>query len=125
MLAFAGFLFSGYLSSVRFFSDTCAFNEPCPSFLGYPACYFGFIMFSVLFACSLALYTNVLEPAFAVRIISGVSLLGILFAGYFTLGEVSTIFSKGFSVFLLGLPTCAWGLIVYILIFITSARNML
>ena len=47
-LSIAGLLFSGYLSSYRFFSDTCAFNEPCPYFLGYPACYYGFAMFLIM-----------------------------------------------------------------------------
>ena len=36
LLTLSGVLFSGYMSSIRFFSDQCAFNEPCPYFLGYP-----------------------------------------------------------------------------------------
>jgi hypothetical protein len=48
-LALAGLLFSGYLSTVKFFSDTCAFNESCPLFLGYPACFYGFAMYLIMF----------------------------------------------------------------------------
>ena len=53
LLTLAGVLFSGYLSGVKFISDTCAFNEGCPYFLGYPACYYGFLMFSIMFIATL------------------------------------------------------------------------
>src|ERR1019366_10609833 len=49
ILASAGLLFSGYLSAVNLFSHTCAFNESCPFFLGYPACFYGFAMYLVMF----------------------------------------------------------------------------
>ncbi len=52
-LALLGFLFSGYYAATKFFTDTCAFGETCPYFLGYPACYYGFGMFTVLFVTSL------------------------------------------------------------------------
>jgi hypothetical protein len=48
-LASAGLLFSGYLSAVNLFSGTCAFNETCPYFLGYPACWYGFAMYLIIF----------------------------------------------------------------------------
>lgn len=47
-----------------------------------------------------------------------VSFLGILFAGYFTLQELPILFAEGFGAYMLGLPTCALGLIFYIIIFI-------
>jgi len=50
--------------------------------------------------------------------ILGVSILGILFAGYYTMGELPRLFTEGFGAYILGLPTCALGLIFYILIFI-------
>ena len=61
-LGLAGILFSGYLSAIKFFSATCAFNEPCPYFLGYPACYFGFGMFLIIFASAwLGQLKNILD----------------------------------------------------------------
>ncbi len=48
------------------------------------------------------------------------SLAGLCFAGYFTLGELPVLFRDGFSAYALALPTCALGLIFYILIFILS-----
>lgn len=49
-----------------------------------------------------------------------VSLLGILFSGSFTLKELPALFAKGPSAYALGLPTCAWGLVFYALIFIIA-----
>ena len=116
-LAIAGLLFSGYLSSVRFISSACAFNEPCPYFLGYPACYYGFAMF---LAMAITLAQNFFGSISRVRTLSivlCVSGLGILFAGYFTSRELPRLISEGVSSYLLGLPTCAYGLLVYIAIF--------
>lgn len=44
-LSGAGAAFAGYLSSVKLLSGVCAFDEPCPFFLGYPAYYTGFALF--------------------------------------------------------------------------------
>lgn len=118
VLSILGFWFSGYLSGIKFFSETCAFGESCPYFLGFPACYFGFVMFVLLTAFSFALVFNKIRIISGVKNIIGVSVLGILFAGYFTLKEIPLLFQKGFSAYVLGLPTCALGLIFYILIFI-------
>lgn len=118
-LSVAGLLFSGYLSSMRFFSDTCAFNEPCPYFLGYPACYFGFVMFFIMTAAIIAHYAGAAGGR-VLRAVLTISGAGILFAGYFTLGELPRIFSDGISAYVLGLPTCAYGLIVYLAIFVIA-----
>jgi len=116
-LGLAGMLFAGYLSGVRLLTQSCAFNEPCPFFLGYRACWFGFVMFSVLFvAAAIAKYApNRSRPMLAVLRV--VSLCGILFAGYFTLSELSVFFAAGLAQYALILPTCAYGLIFYALVF--------
>jgi len=124
-LSVAGLLFSGYLSSIRFFSDTCAFNEPCPYFLGSPACYFGFVMFLIMTSAMIAHFagtaclraTHRQTSERVLRAMLTVSGAGILFAGYFTLRELPRLFSEGISSYMLGLPTCAYGLIVYLAIF--------
>jgi len=52
-----------------------------------------------------------------------VSFMGILFAGYFTLGEIPLLLEQGFSSYVFGLPTCALGLIFYLLIFAFSLQD--
>lgn len=122
-LSFAGVVFAGYLSSVKFFSKTCAFGESCPYFLGYPACYFGLGMFLALFIIALLWNREAIQKLNALMLTMIISLAGILFAGYFTLQELPILFEKGLSAYVLGLPTCALGLIFYITIFIVSWRT--
>ncbi|KND47634.1 MAG: hypothetical protein AB201_01725 [Parcubacteria bacterium C7867-006] len=122
VFSFGGLLFAGYIGGIKFFTETCAFNESCPYFLGYPACYYGFAMYLVLSVTSYLLITNRVLLAKGLRIVSGVSLLGILFAGYFTFKELPLLFTDGIKAYALGLPTCALGLIFYVLIFVLSMR---
>lgn len=117
VLGIAGVLFSGYLSGVKLFTSTCAFGESCPYFWGYPACYFGFIMFLAIAIFSLLLLFSKIKKKTGLIALSGVSFVGILFAGNFTLDEIQILFDKGFSAYMLGLPTCALGLIFYVLVF--------
>jgi hypothetical protein len=120
ILTLAGSLFAGYLSGVRFFSSTCAFNEPCPYFLGLPACYFGFVMFLAMFGTTLVAFltkTKSKYPALVNTIISGA---GILFAGFFTVREIITYLEAGTPNYTLIMPTCSYGLIFYVLIFALS-----
>lgn len=122
-LTLAGFLFSGYLSLIKLISNTCALSEPCPYFLGYPACWYGFGMFSILFI--LALISQLRKESKLIYrfqlIISG---LGIIFASYFTIPEIVRLFT-GNSTYSLGLPTCAYGLVFYVLVFILVIRKLL
>ncbi|MEK7576242.1 MAG: hypothetical protein AAB482_00970 [Patescibacteria group bacterium] len=122
-LSLAGLAFSGYLSGVKFFSGTCALNESCPYFLGYPACYYGFAMYLALtIFAGLYLQSRINEKS-ALRALASISFMGILFAGYFTIGELPLLFSKGLSAYVLGLPICALGLIFYIAIFALSLKS--
>lgn len=122
ILSLAGVAFSGYLSGIKFFTKNCAFNESCPYFLGYPACYFGFGMFILLLIFS---WTVVYRSNIGDKFIRGIqllSVLGILFAGYFTLKEIPVLVDEGLTAYVLGLPTCALGLLFYIVIFCISLR---
>lgn len=116
-LTLAGTLFSGYLSGVKLFTNTCAFGEGCPLFLGYPACYFGFILFFALLVTVLLSVFTVIRYVTATKILIGISALGILFAGRYVLAEISQMWSSGFTATILGLPTCAYGLIFFVLVF--------
>ncbi|MDE2399939.1 MAG: hypothetical protein KGL67_02955 [Patescibacteria group bacterium] len=124
ILSIAGLLFSGYLSGVKFFTSTCAFNEGCPFFLGYPACYFGFGMFLLITIFSSLLVFSKIEKRKALLGLSMVSFLGMLFAGYFTFKEIPILFQQGLGAYIFGLPTCALGLIFYVLIFVLSTYFM-
>lgn len=123
ILSSCGFIFSGYYALTKFFTDTCAFGETCPYFLGYPACYFGFGMFTVLWGASVYVLakgtvTDVLTNVFTV-----VSLVGIAFAGYYTLSELPLLFTQGLGAYFFGLPTCAIGLLFYAGIFSLSVKK--
>lgn len=120
-LSLAGFLFSGYLSTVKFFSETCALNEPCPYFWGYPACYFGLGMFTALLLSSVYAYLKNVSLKNVVMVQAVISALGILFAGYFTVPEVTDLIS-GTRSYALGLSSCTYGLIFYVIIFVVSVR---
>ena len=123
-LGLAGLLFSGYLSTLKFFTSTCAFNEPCPYFLGYPACYFGFGMFLIIFLSALLGFLKKIPEKVMSNIITTVSAIGILFAGYFTIPEIGKLLSGAKTGYTLGLPTCAYGLIFYVIIFILSIWHL-
>ncbi|PIR80002.1 MAG: hypothetical protein COU25_02535 [Candidatus Levybacteria bacterium CG10_big_fil_rev_8_21_14_0_10_35_13] len=117
LLGIAGLAFAGYLSSYKLLNNACALNESCPYFLGYPACYFGFVMYFAITVFAVLLVFKKIRQQLALNAILTVSFLGILFAGYYTVGELPLLFEKGFNAYVLGLPTCALGLIFYIAIF--------
>ena len=120
-LSLAGVLFSGYLSLHKLFSGTCAFNETCSYFLGYPACWYGFAMFLCMFLVSGFSLRKKMADTRASRWLFSVSALGILFAGYFVFLDVGILASGMPSVTSgLGLPICVYGLILYLAIFILS-----
>lgn len=120
VLSVAGLLFSGYLSGTKLISGSCAFNEPCPIFLGYPACWYGFAMFLVMTVASIALVARGAKELWPARWNSIVSFVGILFAGRFVVPETAKLVSGTGGTYSLGLPTCTYGLVFFIAIFVTS-----
>lgn len=124
VLIASGLAFSGYLSGTKFFTATCAFNEGCPYFLDYPACYFGFGMFIIMAILTIQYKFGGIMRNMLLGMLLAISGLGMLFAGYFTMDEIPAIFTEGVGAFMLGLPTCAYGLIVYIAIATISALTL-
>jgi hypothetical protein len=121
LLTLAGTLFSGYLVGIKFFSATCAFGEECPFFLGYPACYFGFALFFGMFVSSAYALATKASTKWPVIVNMVIASLGVLFAGSFTVGEIASWFTAGFHAFgLLGLSTCAYGLVFFVIILVVS-----
>lgn len=123
VLGLAGTLFSGYLSAVKLFTSTCALNEPCPYFLGYPACWYGFFIFAAIFASAIAGSWKSAWIPLTIRMQVVLSALGVLFAGYLTLPELSYLLA-GTSSYALGLPTCAYGLVFYAAAFGLSVSHV-
>jgi hypothetical protein len=123
ILAIAGVLFSGYLSGTKMFSGECAFNEPCPYFLGYPACYFGFIMFAAMFLISLMGVLGKKKAAVVAMKNMWISVAGALFAGYFVVGEIILWLKGDLGDYTLVLPTCIYGLVFYIIILVLSGMH--
>ncbi len=122
LISVAGLFFSGYLAGSKLFFDTCAFNETCPYFFGIPACYGGFLMYllmTIYLACMLA---GKMHKVLALNATLVVASLGVLYAGYFTFGELSVFFERGFRAYVLGLPTCAFGLVLYVALVVLTLR---
>lgn len=121
-LSAAGLLFSGYLSAVKLFTNTCALGESCPLFLGLPACWYGFALYLVLFIASVAALSAVRKGEFrrartGVTVVFDTAFLGIIFAGSFVVGEIRVWLDTGIWIrYTLGLPSCAYGLIFYVAI---------
>ncbi len=121
-LSAAGTAFAGYLSGVKLLTKGCAFDEPCPYFLGYPACYYGFAMFVALLAISLLGRVGKLEERKAAKGILAVAALGTVFAGRYVVEEAAGWFGAGgVALYGFGLPTCVYGLVFYIALLALSA----
>jgi len=123
-LTIVGVIFSGYVSAVKLFSGTCAFNEGCPYFLGYPACLYGFAMFFVMFVVSVMGLRGSLRFEKAKNALRYVSLLGIVFAGRFVIEELINWIRYGNPDYQLVLPTCVYGLVLYSIIFGLSWKRL-
>jgi hypothetical protein len=115
ILTAAGVLFSGYLSTVRMHSGICAFDEPCPSFLGHPACYTGFTLFATLFIVSSIALIRRSESAWPMVVNLIVSAFGGVFAGHIAVAELGAR-----AHYAMGLPSCAWGFVFFLAVLISS-----
>ena len=116
----AGVLFSGYMSSVKLFSNVCAFGETCPYIFGMPACYIGFVLFlSLLITSKLLVFTKIQSRKISKALLI-ISAAGVLYSLYFAVPELPLISENGFKAYMLGLPTCVLGSLFFIVIFIGS-----
>lgn len=80
-------------------------------------------MFSLMLLASLLGLFGPLTGKMVARFNAAISLLGIFFAGYFTWAEVAAWFAGRGAGYQLGLPTCAYGLVFYVVIFVLSVRR--
>lgn len=113
VLSIAGLLFSGYLTFTKLFSQTCSLSEGCQYLWGYPTCMYGFIFFSLLFIIGILAMVMKRQKCFMLSIVSG---LAVLFSGYFVIIDIIQ-WTGHYS---LGLPSCVYGFVMFVLIFILS-----
>ncbi len=120
VLAIMGTLFAGYLTLSKIFTGTCALDTSCPYFLGYPACLYGLVMYLTILVSSLLIILKKFDKKKLMNVIKGVSFAGILFSLYFS---VQDLFYCPGCTFSLILPTCVYGLLMYIAIFVLSLKK--
>jgi len=104
------------MSAIRLFTGACAFNEFCPYFLGYPACWYGFAMFLAMFIVTTLAFSKKIQAETAITTDIIVALFGIFFSGRFAIIEFVRSLALGGP----ALSTCALGLIFYCAIFIIA-----
>ncbi|NTV22112.1 MAG: hypothetical protein HGB03_00905 [Candidatus Yonathbacteria bacterium] len=120
-LSLAGTVFAGYLAGTKLITGSCALSEPCPYVLGYPACWYGFGMFAMMFIISLRGRFISMKKTTMCRLgMRVISFIGILFAGTLVAKEIPMIFSPFGPSYAMGLPSCAYGLLFYIAIAVLS-----
>ena len=56
--------------------------------------------------------------------IASVSFVGIIFSGYFSATELPALMKHGFTAYTFGLPTCMYGLVMYMLILASSVLGI-
>lgn len=116
-LSIAGILFAGYMTLQKFISGTCSFGEACPFLWGYPVCLYGLIIFFMLFLATLKLLLDS-NDKLAKHIFKYISILGIIYSGYYAYQDIFHPLCRDNCVYQLGLPTCVYGFIVFLAVFV-------
>lgn len=119
LFSIAGTLFSGYYSYVKMTTEGCPFNESCPIFLGYPACYTGFIIFCACLLLSTTIY--ILGQFYLTNALITISLIGVIFSGFYAYQDIFyPNCPLGECNYTLLLPTCVYGFIFFIVVFMAT-----
>lgn len=122
IISLCGVLFAGYLAGVKVFNKECALDTSCSYFLGLPTCIYGFVMFTILLiGASILLFSKKTSCHVGIlKMIFIVAMVGSLFSLYFAAVEI-----MGGVTSALILPTCAYGLIAYLIVLIVSGHVLL
>jgi uncharacterized membrane protein len=116
-LSIAGVLFAGYLTVTKLITGTCSFGESCPFLWNHPVCIYGLIIF---FTVMISIISLLITPSdrLARRYLLYSSILGVLFSAYYSYQEVFNPICGNACIYKLGLPTCIYGFIVFVAVFI-------
>ena len=120
LFALIGTLFSGYLTIKKLWSGTCAITEGCTYLLGYPTCIYGLFFFLIILIPSILLLVKKGGTRKSMQWVWYGSLAGLLFSGYYAMTEIIHPICK-IGECQLFLPTCMWGFLMYIIIFISAS----
>ncbi len=119
VFAVVGVLFSGYLTYYTFASG----RPGCEVFiLGMPSCFYGTIMYLVVFALSVSLAVKQAARNWKTLALSAISFVGILFAAYLTFATLSAVSCTNFDIF--GVPPCVYGLVMYLALLSLAALEL-
>ncbi len=121
-LSLIGTLFSGFLVFKKLVSKTCALREGCLYLFNIPTCVYGFIMFLSILILS---YLTYLKKKKLNNYILGVSAIGVLFSISYSVYELffTPLNILNGMTYSLGLPSCVYGLFMFIAIFIISLKK--
>lgn len=119
VLSILGTLFAGYLSFEKFFSNVCVLSEGCSELFGIPTCLYGFVLFFILTMLSLVSFLS--DSKFS-KGINLIAIIGFLFSLYFSVYElffapINILNGANYSLIL---PSCVYGMILYIVIALKS-----
>lgn len=78
----------------------------------------------MLFIISAGSLATKIKSKIPAKMILTISFGGIIFAGNFVVQEFIQMFNVGFKLYGLGLPTCFYGMVFYILIFALSLEAL-
>jgi hypothetical protein len=106
LISLGGVLFSGFLTYYNSIG-ACPLMEGCSLLFGIPSCVYGLVIFVLLL-----LFSIINKELNIVKIIS---LVGVAFAGATSVIDLVISPSGAYS---LGLPSCVYGLAMYIAVFV-------
>lgn len=113
--ALIGVLFSGYLTYYTFTSG----HSGCEVFIaGMPSCFYGLIMYLVVFVLALWLSLKKATRTGGTGAMSVISLIGVFFAAYLTLTMLSNVSCTTLEIY--GIPPCVYGLVMYLLLLVIA-----
>jgi hypothetical protein len=123
IISLGGLLFSGFLSWKSLIAGVCPLNEGCPSIGGLPACVYGFGIFALIFLIAfIGLINKTFKPDKIKSWLMIISGGGAIFSLYSIYLEMFVLCQSNCRYSLI-LPTCVYGLLMYVAVFLVEASG--
>jgi hypothetical protein len=113
-LAALGMTFSGMLTLQHYFTGQCLGG--CALLFSYPTCIYGFFMFALILGFTMMGR----EDPRAMYVTLGTAIAGMIFSFWFFVKETSVCW----FCYDLGLPSCAYGLLIYTAVAFLAMREL-